>query len=212
MRRMFGLLLTGILMTANAQAETLVDMQTSKGTIRLQLNEEKAPKSVANFMNYVDEGFFDKTIFHRIIAGFMVQGGGYTADFKRKDTAAPVENEADNGLKNERGTIAMARTSDPHSATAQFFINHADNLNLNYSSPTMQGWGYTVFGKVADGMDVVDAIAALPTGSGGPFRSDVPKETVTILSIKRVAVATPAPKATAATPAEKAADKPAAAK
>lgn len=187
------LLLTGFFMTTAANATTLVDIETNRGTIRIALNEEKAPQTVANFMRYVDEGFYDGTIFHRIIAGFMVQGGGFTEDFQKKGTAAPVKNEADNGLENARGTIAMARTSDPHSATAQFFINHSDNRNLDHRSQTQHGWGYTVFGEVTQGMDVVDQIAILPTGSGGPFRSDVPKQAVLIEKVIRVPVATAAP-------------------
>ena len=197
MNRLF-LLLTGFLMTTAASATTLVDIQTNRGTIRLALDEDKAPKTVANFLRYVDEGFYEGTIFHRIIAGFMIQGGGYTDGFQKKSTAAPVQNEANNGLSNARGTIAMARTSDPHSATAQFFINHSDNANLDHRSQTMHGWGYTVFGAVTDGMDVVDQIAILPTGSGGPFRSDVPQTPVVIEKVARVPVATAAP--AAATP------------
>ncbi len=189
----FFVLLTGLLMTSAATATTLVDIETNRGTIRVALNGAKAPITVANFLKYVDEGFYDQTIFHRIIAGFMIQGGGYTEDFQKKSTAAAIQNEANNGLNNARGTIAMARTSEPHSATAQFFINHGDNRNLDHRSETMHGWGYTVFGEVTDGMDVVDQIAILPTGSGGPFRSDVPREAVVINSIKRVPVATPEP-------------------
>jgi peptidyl-prolyl cis-trans isomerase A (cyclophilin A) len=157
-------------------------MQTSKGDVTLELDADKAPKTVQNFLRYVDEGFYDGTVFHRVIANFMIQGGGFTADMNQKDTHEPVKNEAKNGLRNTRGTVAMARTSDPHSATAQFFINHKDNDFLDY--PGQDGWGYTVFGKVTGGMEVVDAIATVPTGVQGRFR-DVPKETVTILSIKR---------------------------
>lgn len=189
----FFVLLTGFLMTTAATATTLVDIQTNRGTIQVALNEDKAPQTVANFLNYVDEGFYDGTIFHRIIAGFMIQGGGFTEDFQKKSTAAAIKNEADNGLNNSRGTIAMARTSDPDSATAQFFINHGDNSNLDHRSQTRNGWGYAVFGEVTQGMDVVDQIAALPTGSGGPFRSDVPNQAVVIEKIVRVPVATPTP-------------------
>jgi len=167
--------------TALAEPVTLV-MQTSKGDITLELDGDKAPQTVENFLRYADEGFYDGTIFHRVIKGFMIQGGGFTADMKQKDTHDPVKNEAKNGLKNARGTVAMARTSDPHSATAQFFINHKDNDFLDY--PGQDGWGYTVFGKVTGGMEVVDAIATVPTGTQGRFR-DVPTETVTILSVKR---------------------------
>jgi len=157
-----------------------VRIVTSLGDIVLELDREKAPKSVENFLNYVREGFYDGTIFHRVIDGFMVQGGGFTQDFQKKSTRTPVENEADNGLKNLKGTVAMARTNAPHSATAQFFINVADNGFLNHTSPTSRGWGYAVFGKVVEGMDVIDKIRKTPTGSGGPFRSDVPRTPVVI--------------------------------
>jgi len=160
-----------------------VRITTTLGDIVLELDREKAPKSVENFLNYVREGFYDGTIFHRVIDGFMVQGGGFTQDFQKKPTRAPIKNEADNGLKNLKGTIAMARTSDPHSATAQFFINVADNGFLNHTSPSPRGWGYAVFGKVVNGMDVVDKIRKTPTGSGGPFRSDVPRTPVVIEKI-----------------------------
>ena len=158
-------------------------MQTSKGAITLELDAEKAPKTVANFLAYVDDGFYDGTIFHRVIPDFMIQGGGLQPDMEKKATREPVENEAKNGLKNLRGSIAMARTSDPHSATAQFFINHKDNANLDY--PSFDGWGYAVFGRVVDGMDVVDAIAAVPTGARAGHR-DVPRETVLIESVRRL--------------------------
>ncbi len=166
------------------QAETVrVLLQTSKGDITLELDQAKAPKTVANFLRYVDEGFYAGTIFHRVIPNFMVQGGGLTAELEKKPTHEPVENEADNGLKNTRGSVAMARTRDPHSATAQFFINHADNAFLDY--PGQDGWGYAVFGRVVEGMDVVDIIAEVPTiRSGG--RSDVPAETVLIESATRL--------------------------
>jgi len=157
---------------------TMVRMQTNLGTIVLQLDADKAPKSVENFLRYVKEGFFDGTIFHRVIDNFMIQGGGFTADYKQKDTHEPVQNEAKNGLKNLRGTIAMARTSAPHSATAQFFINIKDNAFLD--APGHDGWGYAVFGKVVEGMDVVDKIKGLKTGSGGPFPTDVPQQQVII--------------------------------
>lgn len=157
-----------------------VRMTTSLGDIVLELDREKAPKSVANFLNYVQEGFYDGTIFHRVIDGFMVQGGGFTQDFQKKSTHAPVENEANNGLKNTVGTIAMARTNQPHSATAQFFINVANNGFLDHRSPTPRGWGYAVFGKVVEGMAVVDKIRKTPTGSGGPFPKDVPRTPVVI--------------------------------
>ena len=158
-----------------------VQLTTSMGNITLTLNDELAPKSTANFLNYVRSGHYDGTIFHRVIANFMVQGGGMTAGMKQKPTQAPIDNEADNGLPNSRGSVAMARTSDPHSATSQFFINVVDNAFLNFSAPTPQGWGYAVFGEVTEGMDVVDAIRQVKTGSSG-FHQDVPKEDVTLLS------------------------------
>lgn len=158
-------------------------MTTSKGDITLELDADKAPQTVANFLAYVDEGFYDGTIFHRVIPDFMIQGGGMLPEMQKKPTRAPVDNEAKNGLKNLRGSIAMARTSEPHSATAQFFINHKDNENLDY--PSFDGWGYAVFGRVIDGMDVVDAIAKVPTGSRNGHR-DVPTETVLIESVKRL--------------------------
>ena len=160
---------------------TTVKLHTNHGDITLLLDAEKAPKSVANFINYVKKGHYNGTVFHRVIKGFMIQGGGFEAgqDMKQKPTDAPIENEANNGLKNERGAIAMARTNDPHSATAQFFINTVDNDFLNHTSPTPQGWGYAVFGKVVAGQDVVDKIAAVKTGRKG-FHDDVPKEDVII--------------------------------
>ena len=160
-----------------------VVISTSKGDIKLELYADKAPKTVENFLKYVDEGFYEGTIFHRVINGFMIQGGGFDADFQKKKTHMPVENEAKNGLKNLRGTIAMARTADPHSATAQFFINHKNNSALDY--PSRDGWGYCVFGKVTEGMDVVDEIAKTPTGPNKFIRRDVPKETI---EIKKVTV------------------------
>ena len=166
--------------TMAAAANPEVELKTNMGTITLELYPDKAPKTVENFLQYVKEGFFKGTIFHRVINGFMVQGGGFTPDYAQKKTRAPVPNEANNGLKNDVGTIAMARTSDPHSATAQFFINHKNNDFLNHSAPTPQGWGYTVFGKVSKGMDVVNKIAALDTGAMGPFQSDVPRKQVVI--------------------------------
>lgn len=163
----------------------VVVMETSKGTITIELNEEKAPKTVANFLSYVDDGFYDGTIFHRVISNFMIQGGGFDESMQQKGTKAEIENEADNGLKNEKGTIAMARTSDPHSATAQFFINAADtNDFLNHTSKSGSGWGYCVFGRVTAGDDVVDAIRQVQTGSAG-MHQDVPVEPVVIQSVKR---------------------------
>ena len=159
-------------------------LDTTEGEILIELYPDKAPETVANFLKYVDEGFYKNTIFHRVIKGFMIQGGGLTLKMEEKPTSAPVKNEADNGLKNDRGTIAMARTMDPHSATAQFFINLVDNGFLNYSAPTMQGWGYCVFGKVVDGMDVVDKIGKTKTGSRPPY-DDVPLDSVLINEASR---------------------------
>ena len=149
------------------------------GVVTLELDEAKAPKTVANFLNYVKKGHYDGTVFHRVIDGFMVQGGGFAAGMTQKPTDAPVQNEANNGLKNDRYTVAMARTSDPHSASAQFFINVADNGFLNHTAPTAQGWGYAVFGKVVGGTDVVDRIKAVKTGRRG-FHDDVPMQDVVI--------------------------------
>lgn len=156
-----------------------VSLQTSQGTIVIELNAEKAPKTVENFVTYVRDGFYDGTIFHRIINNFMVQGGGFDSSMKQKQTRAPIENEANNGLKNDRYTIAMARTADPHSASAQFFINVADNDFLNFTSPTPNGWGYAVFGKVVEGTEVVDKMKTVKTGNKG-FHQDVPVEDVVI--------------------------------
>ncbi|WP_372862121.1 peptidylprolyl isomerase [Psychrobacter sp.] len=159
----------------------VVELDTNMGAIVIELNEEKAPKTVENFLNYVKSGQYDGTIFHRIIDGFMIQGGGMDAEMNEKATNAPVENEADNGLKNDAGTIAMARTQDPHSATSQFFVNVKDNDFLNHSGKNMQGWGYTVFGKVTSGMDVIEKMRGVPTGRFG-MHADVPKEPVVINS------------------------------
>ena len=159
--------------------ETRVKLQTNHGDIIIELNAEKAPKTTANFLDYVRDGFYDGTVFHRVINNFMIQGGGFEPGMKQKKTGEPVENEANNGLKNDNYTVAMARTSDPHSATAQFFINVADNDFLNHTAPTTNGWGYTVFGKVVEGTDAVDKIKAVKTGSRG-FHQDVPAEDVII--------------------------------
>ena len=163
----------------------LVELETSMGNITIELNEEKAPKTVENFLNYVNSGHYEGTIFHRIIDGFMIQGGGMDAEMNEKKTNAPVENEADNGLKNDQGTIAMARTQDPHSATSQFFINVKDNDFLNHSGKNAQGWGYTVFGKVTSGMDVIEKMRSVPTGRFG-MHADVPSTPVVINSAKVV--------------------------
>lgn len=162
-----------------------VILHTNYGDITLELDTEKAPKTVANFLEYVKSGHYDNTIFHRVIDNFMIQGGGMTISMDEKDTNAPIENEADNGLKNDTGTIAMARTMDPHSATAQFFINVADNDFLNHRAKNQQGWGYAVFGKVTDGMAVVNKIKGVKTGSHH-FHQDVPTEEVIIESAEIV--------------------------
>ncbi|WP_461211152.1 peptidylprolyl isomerase [Desulfocurvus sp. DL9XJH121] len=162
----------------------LVLMETAMGEVVIELFEDKAPDTVKNFLSYVDAEHYDGTIFHRVIANFMVQGGGMTGMMKEKDTNAPVKNEADNGVKNLRGTVAMARTMDPHSATAQFFINVEDNAFLNHSSPTDEGWGYCVFGQVSEGMEVVDKIRKVRTKSAG-MHDDVPVDPVYINSIRR---------------------------
>lgn len=157
----------------------VVELHTNKGLIVIELDFEKAPATAANFQKYVEDGFFDGTIFHRVIPNFMVQGGGMTVDMKEKDTRAPIKNEADNGLPNSKYTVAMARTTDPHSATAQFFINVADNAFLNHSAPSGNAWGYAVFGKVVQGQDVVDAIAKVKTRTFG-WHDDVPVEAVVV--------------------------------
>jgi len=166
-------------------ADPIVDVVTNHGSFSIQLDPAKAPKSVANFLSYVDANHYAGTLFHRVISTFMVQGGGYDAQYERKPTQAPVENEAFNGLKNTKGTVAMARTNDPHSATAQFFVNVVDNAFLDHTSKDAQGWGYTVFGKVIEGMDTVDKIKGIKTGSAGPFQKDAPQTPVVIESIKR---------------------------
>ncbi len=156
-----------------------VELQTSAGVIRLELDDEKAPATVENFLNYVNAGHYDGTVFHRVIKGFMIQGGGFEPGLKQKSTQAPIKNEANNGLKNDKYTVAMARTSDPHSASAQFFINGTDNDFLNFKSESGSGWGYAVFGKVVDGQDVVDQIEKVKTGNKGGH-GDVPLEDVVI--------------------------------
>jgi cyclophilin family peptidyl-prolyl cis-trans isomerase len=181
MKYIFSLLC--LLLATQVHSAPIVNMQTNLGTIVIELDAEKAPKTVDNFLRYVNEGFYNGTIFHRVIKNFMIQGGGFTSDFQRQETHTPVENEANNGLKNVRGTIAMARTSDPHSATAQFFINVKNNTFLNYTAPSGSGWGYAVFGKVIDGMDVVDKIRKTKTGRGGPFWKDVPQTPVIIETV-----------------------------
>ena len=166
----------------------MVILHTNHGDITLELDAENAPASVANFLQYVRDGHYDNTLFHRVIPGFMIQGGGFTPGMSQKPTRAPVANEAGNGVKNARYTVAMARTSDPHSATAQFFINIADNAFLDYKGPSPQGWGYCVLGKVVGGTDVVDRIAGVATGTSG-FHQDVPREDVVITRAEEVAAA-----------------------
>jgi len=167
-----------VLMMGSVQAQN-VRLSTTMGDIVVQVDANRAPKTVANFLQYVRDGHYNGTIFHRVIKNFMIQGGGITADMKQKPTSDPIENEAKNGLKNDKYTVAMARTSDPHSATAQFFINTVDNGFLNHTAPTSQGWGYAVFGKVVKGTEIVDQIRGVKTGRNG-FHDDVPKEDVVI--------------------------------
>ena len=169
---------------AKGEARTRVVFETTHGTFLVELDRTATPATVDNFLAYVRDGHYRGTIFHRVIAGFMIQGGGYTPDYRRSPTRAPIRNEAHRAGGNERGTIAMARTSDPHSATNQFFINVADNDFLNHRGRTPRGWGYAVFGRVVEGMDAVDRIAGLPTGTGGPFPGDVPTEAVVIREIR----------------------------
>lgn len=157
----------------------MITLHTNYGDITLELDHDNAPRTAENFLQYCRDGFYDGTIFHRVIDGFMVQGGGMDENMNQKPTREPIENEADNGLSNDKGTVAMARTGDPHSASAQFFINLADNHFLNHKDKTSQGWGYTVFGKVVDGMDTVDKIRKVPTGGRG-HHQDVPRESVVI--------------------------------
>ena len=169
---------TGV--SADEGDRPLVTFETTHGSFAVVLEASAAPETVANFLAYVRDGHYDGTIFHRVIEGFMIQGGGYTARYEQRRTRPPIRNEAPSAPGNARGTIAMARTADPHSATVQFFINVADNDFLDHRGKTAQGWGYAAFGRVTDGMETVDRIAALPTGSGGPFPSDVPREAVVI--------------------------------
>ncbi|MCX7175106.1 MAG: peptidylprolyl isomerase [Proteobacteria bacterium] len=181
MIRLF-LLAAGLLLNLPVfAANPMVEMKTNQGTVTIELYADKAPKSVANFLKYAQDGFYNGTIFHRVIDGFMIQGGGFEPGMKQKEPRAPIENEAKNGLKNGVGTLAMARTSDPHSATAQFFINLVDNVMLDY--PSRDGWGYAVFGKVTQGMDVVQKIAKVRTGNAGPHQN-VPSAPVVIESVK----------------------------
>jgi peptidyl-prolyl cis-trans isomerase B (cyclophilin B) len=188
-RLIVSLLMVFVVMFAGLPAVSAenprVVLDTSKGRIVLELYPDQAPETVKNFLSYVDANFYDGTIFHRVIGNFMIQGGGFKTDMQRRATRPPIKNEADQGLKNDRGTIAMARTGEPHSATTQFFINTVNNDFLNHKSKTQQGWGYAAFGKVVEGMDTVDAIAAVKTTTRGPYR-DVPVEPVVINSAKRL--------------------------
>lgn len=179
------LLAGSIFSTATLAEYTRVTMTTTQGDIIIELDGERAPQTVRNFLQYVDDGFYSNTLFHRVIEGFMIQGGGFTTDYQRKPTRPPVSNEAYNGLQNNRYTIAMARTNAPHSATSQFFINSENNRNLNHTDTSQRGWGYTVFGKVVEGRDIVDTISQVQTSSGGPFSRDAPVEPVVILSVER---------------------------
>jgi peptidyl-prolyl cis-trans isomerase B (cyclophilin B) len=164
---------------------TVVSVTTNHGTFAIELDAARAPKSVENFLRYVDANHYDGTLFHRVIPTFMIQGGGFDQALEKKPVQAPVQNEADNGLKNTRGTVAMARTSDPHSATSQFFVNVTDNAFLDHQAKQGTGWGYAVFGRVIEGMDVVDAIKAVKTGPAGPFTKDAPVEPVVIQHVRR---------------------------
>jgi peptidyl-prolyl cis-trans isomerase B (cyclophilin B) len=183
------LIVFGVVLAAGAADKPVgnpkVVLETSKGQIVIELYLQKAPETVVNFLDYVDAKFYDGTIFHRVIPNFMIQGGGFTSDMKRKPGKGPIKNEADRGLKNDRGTIAMARTGDPHSATAQFFINSANNDFLDHKNKTQQGWGYAAFGKVIEGMNVVDAISAVKTTKRGGYR-DVPIEPIVITTARRL--------------------------
>ena len=178
--RLMGFLLLSLCLSASAFAQTVVTLQTTQGNVVIELNDQKAPRTVANFLKYVNDGFYDGTIFHRVIPGFMVQGGGFSPNMKEKETGRPIVSEARNGLRNETGTIAMARTNDPNSATSQFFINVADNAFLNASASNA---GYTVFGKVIGGMDIIQKIAVVPTKTVG-FHENVPVQPVVIQSIR----------------------------
>lgn len=161
-------------------AKPRVILETNLGSFTLELHQQEAPITVANFMQYVEDGYYSGTIFHRVIDGFMIQGGGYLEDYSKKKTRAEITNEADNGLKNKRGSVAMARTNMPHSASAQFFVNTTNNTFLDHTAKSPRGWGYAVFAQVVEGMDTIDKISGTPTGSGGPFSKDAPKTKVVI--------------------------------
>ena len=186
MRKILGVICALLLSTGAFAANPQVEIRTSLGVITVELYPDKSPKTVENFLRYVKAGFYQDSIFHRVIPGFMVQGGGFSKAMEQKATRDPVDIESNNGLKNDLGTVAMARTQNPNSATAQFFINVADNAFLNYTAPTVRGYGYTVFGKVVKGMAVVEKITQLPTGAGGPFPQDVPQQQVIIEEVKLV--------------------------
>ena len=189
MKKLVGFLLAVALLLPGVQASAAnptVEVKTSQGTILIELYPEKAPKTVDNFLQYVKDGFYSGTIFHRVIDNFMIQGGGFTPEMKQKETRPQIQNEAANGLRNERGTIAMARTPDPHSAAAQFFINLKDNEFLNYRDASFQGFGYCVFGRVTQGFDIVQKIAKVPTGNAGMFQN-VPASPVVIESVRLLA-------------------------
>ncbi len=188
MKKVLGVVCALLASAAVHAANPQVEIRTSSGVIAVELYPEKAPRTVENFLQYVKDGFYKQTIFHRVIPGFMIQGGGFSKAMEQKSTRDPVAIESDNGLKNKVGTVAMARTQNPNSATAQFFINVADNAFLDYTGKTLRGYGYTVFGSVIKGMDVVERIAKSPTGPGGPFPRDVPQEQVVIEDIKLVEV------------------------
>jgi peptidyl-prolyl cis-trans isomerase A (cyclophilin A)/peptidyl-prolyl cis-trans isomerase B (cyclophilin B) len=192
--RIFALAITLLASVSATAANPQVELRTSLGAIVIELYPDQAPLSVENFLHYVKDRHYDGTLFHRVIPGFMIQGGGHGADFKEKPTRKPVRNEAANGLRNEPGTIAMARTGEPHSATAQFFINVANNEFLNFRFPTQEGYGYTVFGKVAKGMDVVNRIVKVPTGAGPGGQRDVPVKPVVIESARLIEPAARPPK------------------
>jgi len=183
MYKLFGIICAALLGTGAYAANPQVEIKTNLGAITVELRPDKAPKAVENFLQYAKSGFYKNTVFHRVIPGFMVQGGGFSKTMEQKPTREPVGIESNNGLKNTIGSIAMARTQNPNSATAQFFINVADNVFLNYTEPTVRGYGYTVFGTVVKGMDVVEKIASSPTGPGGPFPKDVPQQQVVIEDI-----------------------------
>ncbi|MDP2136080.1 MAG: peptidylprolyl isomerase [Sulfuritalea sp.] len=191
MHRLYLLVFAFLFSVAAHAANPQLEVKTSQGTVTIELYQDKAPKTVENFLQYAKDGFFNGTIFHRVIPGFMIQGGGFTPDMKQKETRAQIQNEARNGLKNETGTLAMARTNDPHSASAQFFVNLKDNSFLDY--PGRDGWGYAVFGKVVQGFDVVQKIATVQTTNAGPHQN-VPATPVLIESVKLLPAAAPTKK------------------